>query len=124
MTDNRDFFKTYNELITPVEIRLGNHSMIYAQGKGTIDMTMNTNNNTVMVTLHDVFYVPDIKENLFSIQNVIKRGFTLTIKNNTAVLYNKNTPIFTATSHGNLYYINGSVIHPQANVTIDQQEVT
>ena len=114
----------YNKLATPIEIRLGNHSKIYARGKGTIDMSLTTNNDTVTATLHDVFYVPDIKENLFSIQNAIKRGFSLKIENNTAVLYNKNTPILTATSYGNLYYINGSVIYPQSNVAIDQQETT
>src|SRR4051812_27928044 len=124
MTGNRDSFKTYNDLMTPIEIRLGNHSKIYARGKGMINMSLTTNNNSVTATLQDVFYVPEIKENLFSIQNAIKRGFTLKIENNLAVLYHKSTPILTATSQGNLYYINGIVIYPQANVATDQQEVT
>ncbi len=81
-------------------------------------MQFTTNNNIITITLHDILYVPDIKKNLFFIQNAIKQGLVLKFKNNSAVFYDKNRPILTAILNGNLYYINNSVIYlQQANIS-------
>ncbi|XP_073263216.1 uncharacterized protein [Populus alba] len=59
--------------VAPTEaakVRIGNGECIEAKGKGTIAITTNSGTKTIA----DVFYVPNIDQNLLSVGQLIKKG--------------------------------------------------
>ena len=120
MMAHRDLFTTYKSFNnTNVKINLGDNSKIRALGKGTIDMNLSINGNTKTGTLTEVLHVPEISKNLFSIGKALMQGLTLQFQPNIVTFFNNEIPVMTATCQGNMYYINGSNTHSEANVAID-----
>ena len=72
MTYERNLFKEF----IPMEnkkVRIGNGDCIPAKGKGSV--SIKTNSGTKIIS--DVLYVPDIDKNLFSVGQLIEKGFKL-----------------------------------------------
>ena len=119
MTFERDLLTNYEKFKSPVPIQLGNDSVIHAEGKGTISMALDINNKQEEGTLTKVFYVPQIRKNLFSVGKVINDGLTLYFEGNEATFYRRDKPVMTASRRNDIYYINGKTSTPiQVNLTI------
>jgi hypothetical protein len=117
MTSNRDLFTTFTNFDKPTSVELGNNHIIYAEGRGTIQMELEVKNRRMNGTLTDVLYVPKLRKNLFSIGKAISKDLTLQIQQNEATIYNRRKPVMQATKRNSLYFINGHAISHQANVT-------
>jgi gag-polypeptide of LTR copia-type/Integrase core domain/GAG-pre-integrase domain len=122
MTPHREMFTTYecfngNDL----EIKLGDHSKIYAKGKGTIEMELNVNDKQITGTISNVLHVPELRTNLFSIDKALSRNLTIEWAPNKATFLHKKLPIMTASKRGTMFFINGSVIRPEVNIAIDEK---
>jgi hypothetical protein len=111
MTSNRNAFITYEKFTTPSRIELGNNSVIYAEGKGSIRLQL-FNNTTA--TLTDILHAPELSKNLFSLAKAFSRGYTIQSHQNTITLYKGDNPTISATSRGNLFYIDGYTTYPNA----------
>lgn len=71
MTNCEKHFVTYEAFPTPKTVQVGNKEIILAYGKGTINVEMNIKGKWYRNHLQDVWYVPQIGRNLFSIsQNI------------------------------------------------------
>ena len=71
MCGNRDRFKDYVELETPIEIILGDDRSVMAYGKGSMDIL---NDRGETITLSKVLYVPTLTTGLFSIGAALDAG--------------------------------------------------
>jgi len=63
MTGNKKFFSSLDYTAT-TEIKLGDHTPVFAQGKGYVPVLTKHNQRKV---IQDVFYVPNLKVNLISV---------------------------------------------------------
>ncbi|KAK9741486.1 hypothetical protein RND81_03G109600 [Saponaria officinalis] len=82
MTKNSSIFcKLDTSVQTPV--RLGNGEFVTSKGKGTI--VVSTKKGTKYIK--DVLLVPDLAENLLSVAQMIKNGYSLLFENNHCTIY-------------------------------------
>ena len=68
---NKDFFKTLKEEDAAV-LYMGNASSVHVKGIGTVEIEFTSGK---VLTLKDVFYVPEVRKNLISVPLLNKFGF-------------------------------------------------
>lgn len=64
-------------------VRLGNHTQMKVMGKGSVRLSI----QGVSHLVQDVFYVPDLKNNLLSIGQLQEKGLAVLIKENQCKIY-------------------------------------
>jgi hypothetical protein len=64
-------------------VKLGNNSRMAVVGKGRVKLLI----NGVKHVVNDVYYVPELKNNLLSIGQLQERGLTILIKNGICKIY-------------------------------------
>ena len=67
---------------------MGNGTLVDAKGKGTISINMKGSGKQI----HDVLYVPDLEENLFSVGQLMENGYSLVFRDNNCKIYDKIEP--------------------------------
>jgi hypothetical protein len=72
MSSQRDLFLSYWKLITPKPIRLGDDSIIYTYGIGTVSLSFNLNESKHEGMIKDVYHVPNLQGNLLSVSSLTK----------------------------------------------------
>ena len=77
MTGRKDWFSSIDESFSD-EVKLGNNYALKVCGKGMVKLLI----NGVVHFLNDVFYVPELKNNLFSVGQLLERGLTVEMKQN------------------------------------------
>jgi hypothetical protein len=82
MCGNKQWFYTIDEDFRN-SVKLGNESRMEVMGKGNIRLEI----NGAVQVVTDVYYVPDLKNNLLSVGQLQERGLTLLIQNGTCKLY-------------------------------------
>jgi len=83
MTYKKEWFKELKEIpYGKHPVSLGNNQIVYALGKGNIDIYSFVNNEQISAMLKEVLYVPDLKKNLFSIGQAANNGLTIMYYNN------------------------------------------
>jgi hypothetical protein len=75
MSSQGNLLLSYRKLITPKPVRLGDDSIIYAYGIGTVSISFNLNESKHEGMIKDVYHVPDLQGNLLSISALTKRGY-------------------------------------------------
>lgn len=75
MTSNKRYFAVYKPLKTPEVVRVGNKQTIRTYGKSTINVEMKIRGKWQQNHLTDIWFVPKISRNLFSISQNIEKGF-------------------------------------------------
>lgn len=75
MTNCEKYFSTYEAFVTPKTVQVGNKEVILTYGKDTINVEMNVKGKWYRNHLLDVWYIPEIGQNLFSINQNIDSGF-------------------------------------------------
>lgn len=102
VTNSDKYFVEYEEFEQPNSIQSAGKECLKAIGKGKIEMLSKVNNKERIVTLNDVWYVPTISRNLFSILAAHDR--------------NPNSK-FTSTTKECKMYIDGElVVHGQREI--------
>ncbi|KAF2891014.1 hypothetical protein ILUMI_15159, partial [Ignelater luminosus] len=90
MSNQKEWFENYYQFDKPTEIKIGNGSVINAQGKGKISLIAFDGQDCIPTELNDVLYVPDIKFNLFSIGAAFDKGYTMMTDNKTCKIIKGN----------------------------------
>lgn len=77
MCNEREWFTTYETLIKPTAVRIGDGSYINAYGKGYMNIKMFDGTNWNVNHLANVLYVPELKCNLFSVGAALDKGLKM-----------------------------------------------
>lgn len=77
MTGRKDWFFSIDTSFSD-EVKLGNNYALKVSGKGIVKLLI----NGVVHLLNDVFYVPELKNNLFSVGQLLEIGLTVEMKQN------------------------------------------
>lgn len=86
MTGNEKIFLDMDTTVSS-KVRLGNGSLVQAKGKGTISIETKKGKRYV----HDVLFVPELEENLLSIDQLVENGYHLHFGDNACkIFYGKN----------------------------------
>ncbi|RDX93043.1 hypothetical protein CR513_24745, partial [Mucuna pruriens] len=78
MTSNRDWLVDFNPNVT-TSVRFADNSTILAEGIGKVMITRKNGKTTYM---HDVLYIPSMKNNLLSLGQLLEKGFTMAMQAN------------------------------------------
>jgi hypothetical protein len=105
MMSNCDLFSTYKKLEKPIKIRGIGNTIVYAQGRGNIEINMHVFGKTSRGTFMDVLHVPEAERNLISIRKVMKQKLTIQIEENEATIYKNGKPVLMATMKGDIFII-------------------
>ena len=73
-TNNFDFFVHFERFENPRGIRAAGKELLQAVGKGIVKVVSTVNNVQYILTLYDVWYVPDVSKNLFSLSGAQDRN--------------------------------------------------
>nr|KYP51763.1 hypothetical protein KK1_026424 [Cajanus cajan] len=82
MAKDASIFKDIDESVK-VKVRMGNDTVIESKGKGAV--MVETKKGTRLIT--DVLLVPNLKENLLSIGQMVEKGYTLHFEGHTCKIY-------------------------------------
>nr|KYP33156.1 Retrovirus-related Pol polyprotein from transposon TNT 1-94 [Cajanus cajan] len=82
MAKDASIFKDIDESVK-VKVRMGNDIVVESKGKGTV--MVETKKGTRLIT--DVLLVPNLKENLLSIGQMMEKGYTLHFEGDTCKIY-------------------------------------
>lgn len=112
-------FDEYVTLDRPVEVKLGDGRMLKATKIGRIKAIFPVYENNVEITLYNVFYVKDMKQNLISYSKVTHKNKIVSCGNESRI-YNQNRELIAiAKKEGNLYHMTSYVINNQdKNVSV------
>lgn len=115
MSHRRDWFHSFEEFESPVKIKVGNGEEICAYGKGNIEIETFVNSDWIPGTMYGVLYVPCLKQNLFSVKVVAKKGVNFSITNcgKHCSFTRNNNVIATGSDSGNLYKLDARVVKPK-----------
>ncbi|KAK9700733.1 hypothetical protein QE152_g31058 [Popillia japonica] len=91
MTNNKSFFLSYEPFNYPREVQVGNNEIIHAYGEGTINVKMRIHGLWQQNHLKNVWYVPKIGRNLFSIGQTMKKGFLFSANQNGCIFKKDGT---------------------------------
>ena len=67
ITNDSSFFIDFKEFKSPCIIKAAGKETLKTLGKGTIKVVSTINNKDKILSLTDVWYIPDISKNLFSV---------------------------------------------------------
>ena len=88
-----EWFSDYESFNLPLEIKVGNGSLIKAYGKGIIKLRSFVDGKIINCHLENVLYVPKITMNLISLGSVLDKGFEL-FSNQEVCTLKKNNKVF------------------------------
>ncbi|KAJ3474092.1 hypothetical protein NLI96_g12653 [Meripilus lineatus] len=121
MSSHRDWFQSYQCLSNPKSVRLGDAHPIPAPGIGTICLHVRLNDGTdTVVTMQDVYYIPDLHGNLLSVSHFTESGGSVNFAGNTYMLIDMTGKVsITTHKQDSLYVVNAKAVTPEsAYITI------
>src|ERR1700742_3911264 len=112
MTPHRAWFETYKPHSVP--IRVADGTVVKSAGIGSVRFLPRLQGaQSREVVFHRVLHVPSLQNNLLSVLYLTsKQGLQVVAENHTMRFECEGTLLFTATQHGQLAYLDGSVLHP------------
>ncbi|GFY70182.1 gag_pre-integrs domain-containing protein [Trichonephila inaurata madagascariensis] len=75
MTKHKNYFLDFTQFNSPKPVYEGNSDAIMACGHGTVNIEIRIHSKWERHHLTEVWYVPDISRNPFSISQTLKKGF-------------------------------------------------
>lgn len=82
MCNRKEYFADLNEQFAD-NVKLGNNAILVVKGKGNVRLQIN---NQIQV-ITEVFYVPDLKNNLLSVGQLQEKGLAVLIQHNSCKVY-------------------------------------
>ncbi|QRW10540.1 Copia-like polyprotein/retrotransposon [Ceratobasidium sp. AG-Ba] len=118
MTSNRSWFSTYETLDPPIEITLGDDSIIYAEGAGRVLVNLkNKSGQTTETYFQRVLHVPELRANLVSVRVLQRAGHKVLFERDhesAQIIARDNASIGYATVRRGVYILNAKVNTPSA----------
>jgi len=84
MCNKKEYFVDLNEKFAD-NVKLGNNAILVVKGKGKGNVQLQINNQIQVLT--EVFYVPDLKNNLLSVGQLQEKGLVVLIQHNIVVRF-------------------------------------
>ena len=101
MTKHLSIFTSIDRLVQ-AKVKLGNGEIVQAKGKWTI--AISTKRGTKIVT--NVFYIPELDQNLLSVTQMLRNGYAVSFKENFCFITNVHgTEIAKIQMNGNGFYL-------------------
>lgn len=82
MTNRSDWFVKFRQFSEPMKILVGNGEEIPALGIGKVQFETCIGDKRLPGTMYDVLYAPELKQNLFSVKVVAKKGINFMLTDN------------------------------------------
>ncbi|XP_035214900.1 uncharacterized protein LOC118188553 [Stegodyphus dumicola] len=76
MTANKQYFTSYKHFPVSIEVSLADNNKIYAYGSGRINIEVCIQSKWYDAHMENVWYVPDVKRHLFSVQHGVEVKMT------------------------------------------------
>lgn len=114
MTKSKDFFVSYTAFSEPKPIMLGNQKLMLAYGKGDIQVEAFVDNCWNRHYLQNVWYVPDVVKNLFSVPQTADKGMEYWLNKDTCRITKNGTTLVVGKRHCGLYKLVIRVITPES----------
>ena len=106
-------FDKYVVLKKPIDVKLGDGRILKATKIGNIRTTFQIGAKDSEITLYNVFYVKEMKQNLISYSKVTERNKIVSYGNNSKI-YNKYKELIAiGKKEGNLYHMSSFVFNAQ-----------
>jgi len=113
MTYEDNLFVSYTNFEEPKPVRVGNNNIILAYGYGRINTEMFVNGKWIPSFLTDVWYVPKVGVNLFSLIIAEMKGYCICAENSQIKLIRDDVIVGTGVREGkSLYKMNMCVVKP------------
>jgi hypothetical protein len=74
LTRNKRMFKTLEAVGSRKEIEFGNQQSLAVEGVGEVELRCVRADGEQVVTLKEVYYIPGVAENLFSVRRATEKG--------------------------------------------------
>lgn len=122
MTSRRSWFSEFRQFSVPTKIRIGNGEQLFALGQGEILIETYVGGAWIPGMLYDVLFVPDTKQNLFSVKVAAKRGvdFVISDRGRRCEFLRNGTVVATGAEVGKLYSISMRVLPSKAMCVANQ----
>ena len=78
MTYEKSIIHDFTEFHEPMEIHLGDNTIIFAYGEGQVKLKCIDGSDTIILVLHNVLYVPKLTKNLISVPAMTQMGAEVT----------------------------------------------
>ena len=115
MCSNRDWFFQFTPLSSPVNVVLADDHAIQGTGVGHITVQARAGGKWHRAILQDVLYVPELRGNLLSVQQLVDRGISIQFTKKGCKLLNPQGAVFCETfKRGNLYPMPIRVLMPES----------
>jgi Reverse transcriptase (RNA-dependent DNA polymerase)/gag-polypeptide of LTR copia-type/Zinc knuckle len=113
MTFDNTLFVSYTNFVEPKPVRVGNDAVIMAYGSGRINVKMRVDDTWNPAFLTDVWYVPELRVNLFSLIVTEMKGYRISAENSRIQLIRDGVVVGTGFRDGkSLYKMNMRVVKP------------
>ena len=103
-TPHRDIIKSYQLLKEPKEIVMADGVVRHGVGKGIVEITALADNREVSITIHNVFYVPEMEANLLSTTTLLDKGFEISMKPGKGISILKDNALMADTIREGMLY--------------------
>ena len=109
----KKWFITYEKLLEPRRVWLGDEHFILAVETGQIRLTVNVDGHNSEYILPDVYHVPSLNGNLLSVSALNRHGYNLSFTSLRCQLMKSGQVIMMAHEENNLYILNASLFIPE-----------
>lgn len=112
MSGRLEWFFDYKPLENPIQVAIGNDTILLAKGRGKINITTCINGKDNKHFFNNVLYVPDLKFNLFSCTAIIDKGFTMLTNSKECVFKRDGKIVCIGDRNGKLFNLRFRAIVP------------
>ena len=113
MSSQQKWFITYEKLLEPHWVWLGDKHFILAIRTGRICFTATVNGHSTKYILPDIYYVPDLSGNLLSVSTLSQHGYNLEFCKLKCQLIKLGQVVANAHEENNLYILDASLFTPK-----------
>lgn len=112
MTKHLSIFTHLDKTDQP-KVKLGNGEVVQAKGRGTIQVLTKKGTKTVS----NVLYIPELDQNLLSVAQMMKNGYTVTFQNKICIIKDIfGKEITRCKMTGNSFYLDLNLVNEQVQV--------
>ena len=106
MSPDKKEMADYVQFQKPLNVKLADHSILLAYGKGTVHLSVFDGLEKVNVVLNDVLHVPGIQNKLLSLPSVTDKGVEVQFKGQNCKVMIENKVYSIGHKHGKLCKLN------------------
>ena len=116
MSCNKSWIKNYNEFSVPESVRLDDNRTAEALGKGSIWLRVKADGKYIHAELSEVFHIPSLAKNLFSVRAVVDINLTMIFKDEKCTILNSNGDVMgTGKKDGKLFILDCNMMSYQSH---------